>query len=263
MCDQPNIKDEVKKVYGGIAKSNSTGCSCNRINESPISGKPIGEYSQALGYTADEIKEVQETANLGLGCGNPTAIASLKEGEVVIDLGSGGGFDAFLAAKKVGAIGKVIGIDMTQEMIDLATKNAQKRNAINVEFKLGEIENMPVEDAIADVIISNCVVNLSTDKVKVFKEAARVLKSGGRVAISDIVQTSKLPENVKQDLDSYTGCIGGALEVNELKSIMEYCGFKEVEIKIKEESREYIATWAPGTGIENHVASADILGVKI
>ena len=257
------VQDEVKKVYGGIAKSNCGGCSCNRIYESPISGKPIDEYSKSLGYTNEELSEVKELANLGLGCGNPTAIASLKEGETVIDLGSGGGFDCFLAAKKVGPTGRVIGIDMTQEMIDLANQNAKKRKTTNVEFRLGEIENMPVENDSVDAIISNCVVNLSMDKAKVFKEAARVLKSGGRVAISDIVATTKLPESVTKDMDNYTGCIGGAMEINELKSTMESAGFRDVQINVKEESREYIATWAPGTKVEEYVASADILGVKI
>jgi SAM-dependent methyltransferase len=256
------VKNEVKKVYGGIAISNCTGSSCNRIYESPISGLPIEDYSKALGYTAEDLSEVKEHANLGLGCGNPTAIASLKEGETVIDLGSGGGFDAFLAAKKVGPSGRVIGIDMTQEMIDLATKNAQKRAATNVEFKLGEIENMPVDDNTADVIISNCVINLAADKQKVFKEASRVLKSGGRFAVSDIVATSKLPESTKNDLDKYTGCIGGALEIDVLKSMMESAGFINCQINVKEDSRSYIATWAPETKIEDYVASADIFGIK-
>lgn len=263
MLESNEVKNEVKKVYGDIAKSNCSGCSCNRSFESPISSIPIEEYSKSLGYTTEDLSEVKEQANLGLGCGNPTAIASLKEGETVIDLGSGGGFDAFLAAKKVGPSGRVIGIDMTQEMINLATENALKRAATNVEFKLGEIENMPVDDNSVDVIISNCVVNLSADKEKVFKEAVRVLKSGGRFAISDIVATSKLPNNIKNDMNKYTGCIGGALEIDVLKSMMESVGFKEVQINVKEDSRAFIATWAPETKIEEYVASADILGIKV
>ena len=257
------LKEEVRKVYGNIAKSNCSGCSCNRIYESPISGESIDTYSKTLGYSNEDIIEAKdEISNLGLGCGNPTAIASLKEGEVVIDLGSGGGFDAFLAAKKVGPTGRVIGIDMIQDMIDLATKNAQKRQTTNVEFKLGDIENMPVLDNTADVIISNCVINLATNKEHVFKEAARVLKPGGRLAISDIVATSQLPESVKSDMNSYTGCIGGALEINELKAMLETAGFIHIQVLVKEDSRSYIATWAPNTKLEDYVASADIMAIK-
>ena len=260
MSDQ--IKNEVKEVYGNIAKSKTTGCSCNRICEA-TDNKPIDQYSEVLGYSKNELKEIPDNANLGLGCGNPTAVASLKEGEIVIDLGSGGGFDCFLASKKVGKTGRIIGVDMTEDMIELARKNALKGDYANVEFRLGEIEQLPVEDNFADVIISNCVVNLSSNKENVFKDAARVLKSGGRIAISDVVATSEMPEKLRNDLVCYTGCISGAVEVKKLKSIIESAGFKEVEIRVNECSREYIANWAPGSNVEKYVASAEILAVKI
>jgi arsenite methyltransferase len=262
MIDQIEIKKEVIKVYGGIAKSNTTGCSFNRVCDFS-NNKPISEYSETLGYSSDEVKQVVDGANLGLGCGNPTAIASLKKGEVVIDLGSGGGFDCFLAAKKVGPSGRVIGVDMTQDMIDLARKNATKGNYTNVEFKLGEIEKLPVEDSIADAIISNCVVNLSPDKESVFREAARVLKKGGRIAISDLVSTQEVPESIRKNFGAYTGCIGGAILIDELQLVLERVGFGQIDIKVKPESREYIANWAPGSGAENYVASADIHATKI
>jgi arsenite methyltransferase len=195
--------------------------------------------------------------------GNPTAIASLKEAETVIDLGSGGGFDCFLASKKVGPNGKVIGIDMTQDMIDLATMNAANKGYTNVEFRLGEIESLPVASGIADVIISNCVVNLSPEKEKVFREASRVLKPGGRIAISDVVALGTMPDSLKNNPDLYTGCMSGAMEIEKLKSIIENSGFGEVEIRIKPESREYIANWAPGTSVEDYVIAADIHAIKI
>jgi arsenite methyltransferase len=195
--------------------------------------------------------------------GNPTAIASLKEAETVIDLGSGGGFDCFLASKKVGPNGKVIGIDMTQNMIDLATINATNKGYKNVEFRLGEIEKLPVATGIADVIISNCVVNLSPEKEKVFQEASRVLKSGGRIAISDVVAIGTMPDSLKNNPDLYTGCMAGAMEIEKLKYIIENSGFSEVEIRIKPESREYIANWAPGTNVEDYVVSADIRAIKL
>ena len=182
----------------------------------------------------------------------------------MIDLGSGGGFDAFLAAKLVGPSGRVIGIDMTNEMIKLATENAHKRNTNNVEFILGEIENMPIPDLTADVIISNCVINLTANKFKVFKEAARVLKPFGRLVVSDIVSICKVPESVKDKIkEKYAGCIGGALEFEELKSILKETGFDKIEIKIKENSCDFISSWAPDTQIEKYIRAADIFAVKV
>lgn len=188
-------------------------------------------YSSRIGYTEEEQKSVPEGSNLGLGCGNPTAFASIKEGETVVDLGSGAGFDCFLAANKVGKTGKVIGVDMTPQMIDTARENAYKGNYENVEFRLGEIENLPVADNTADLIISNCVINLSPDKDKVFQEAYRVLKPGGKLMVSDIVLKEELPEDIKNSIDAYVGCVSGAILKDEYLKKIESAGFKDVEIK--------------------------------
>jgi SAM-dependent methyltransferase len=203
-----------------------------------------------------------EGADLGLGCGNPQAIAALKPGETVLDLGSGGGFDCFLAAKAVGESGKVIGVDMTHEMIALSRKNASKSYYTHVEFRLGEIEHLPVADASVDVIISNCVINLSPDKPQVFKEAFRVLKRGGRLAVSDMVASGKLTEELRSDLASYSACIAGASPVDELATMIEDAGFVRIRIEPKEESRSFVKDWAPGKSIENYVLSATIEAVK-
>lgn len=188
-------------------------------------------YSSRIGYTEEEQKSVPEGSNLGLGCGNPTAFASIKEGETVVDLGSGAGFDCFLAANKVGKTGKVIGVDMTPQMIDTARENAYKGNYENVEFRLGEIENLPVADNTADLIISNCVINLSPDKDKVFQEAYRVLKPGGKLMVSDIVLKEELPEDIKNSIDAYVACVSGAILKDEYLKKIESAGFKDVEIK--------------------------------
>jgi SAM-dependent methyltransferase len=203
-----------------------------------------------------------EGANLGLGCGNPQAIADLKPGDVVLDLGSGGGFDCFVAAKAVGESGRVIGVDMTHEMIVLSRKNALKTAYGNVEFRLGEIENLPVADSSVDVIISNCVINLSPAKPRVFREAFRVLRSGGRLAVSDMVASGKLTEELQGDLASYSACIAGASPVDELSTMIEAAGFTDIRIEPKEESRSFVKDWVPGKGIENYVLSATIEAVK-
>jgi ubiquinone/menaquinone biosynthesis C-methylase UbiE len=215
-----------------------------------------------MGYSSEDISSVPEGANLGLGCGNPQAIASLKAGEAVLDLGSGGGFDCFLAARAVGEKGKVIGVDMTPDMISLARKNAQKAGNNNVEFRLGEIEHLPVEDMSIDVIISNCVINLSPEKLQVFREAFRVLKNGGRLAVSDIVASAEIPEKVKSDLASYSSCIAGAVSVDLLHEILTAAGFVDVRILPKDESREFIKDWSPEMGVENYAISASIEAVK-
>lgn len=188
-------------------------------------------YSSQIGYSEDEQNSVPQGSNLGLGCGNPTALASIKEGETVVDLGSGAGFDCFLAANKVGKTGKVIGIDMTPQMIDTARENAYKDNYENVEFRLGEIENLPVGDNTTDLIISNCVINLSPNKDKVFQEAYRILKPGGRLMVSDIVLTKELPENIKNSMDAYVGCVSGAILKDEYLNKIKAAGFENVEIK--------------------------------
>jgi len=215
-----------------------------------------------MGYSDAEVAGAPEGANLGLGCGNPQAIAALQPGEVVLDLGSGAGFDCFLAARQVGETGAVIGVDMTPEMVDRARQNAEKAGASNVEFRLGEIEHLPVADASADVILSNCVINLSTDKRGVYREAFRVLKPGGRLAVSDVVATAALPEHVKSDLALYTGCVAGAVSIEEIQAILTDVGFEAIRIQPKEESRELIRDWSPGRRLEDYVVSATIEATK-
>jgi SAM-dependent methyltransferase len=218
--------------------------------------------STRLGYSEEDLAKVPAGADMGLGCGNPRAIASIKPGETVLDLGSGGGFDCFLAAAETGDSGHVIGIDMTPTMISKARSNAVKGRYHQVEFRLGEIEHMPVADSCVDVIISNCVINLSPDKYQVFKEAFRVLKPGGRLAISDVVASTELPEAMKKDLALYSGCMAGASQIKELNNILEQNGFERIRIEPKDDSREFIKDWAPGRGVEDYVLSATIEAVK-
>ncbi len=199
---------------------------------------------------------------MGLGCGNPRAIAALKPGEVLLDLGSGGGFDCFLAARQVGPEGFVIGVDMTPDMISKARANALTGGYANVEFRLGEIEALPVADAIVDVIISNCVINLSPEKPRVFREAFRVLKSGGRLAISDVVATAEMPDEVKNDLALLSGCVAGASHIDALEQMLYAAGFERITIRPNEASRELIKEWAPGHGLDQYVVSATIEAVK-
>jgi SAM-dependent methyltransferase len=215
-----------------------------------------------VGYSAQDLSSVPEGSNLGLGCGNPQAIASLKPGEVVLDLGSGAGFDAFLAAGQVGPAGKVIGVDMTPAMVEKARHNAAQAGFANVEFRLGEIEHLPVTDASVDVIISNCVINLSPDKSAVFDEAFRVLKPGGRLAISDVVALKPLPEILAKSAEAYACCISGAPEVKSLKGMLSSSGFSDIHVKLNERSDEFIRDWVPGSGAEEYVASATIQANK-
>lgn len=251
------IRASVRKNYKNIVLTNSESKNC-------CSSKPKNytTISTSLGYSFKECSTVPEGSNLGLGCGNPQAIAALKTGETVLDLGSGGGFDCFLAAKQVGKEGKVIGVDMTPEMITLAKNNARKGNYSNTEFRLGEIEHLPVADTTIDVIISNCVINLSPDKESVFKEAFRVLKPGGRLSISDVVSFQPLPEKLKSDPSLFSACVSGASSIDELKSILVNCGFNDVKIETKYNSREFIKDWVPGTAIENYIVSATIKALK-
>ena len=246
------IKKAVRERYAGIAtggkkssQSNApaTDCCSPRQSADPASCcapeeavdaasccTPQEAPSQAIGYSGAELGAIPDGANMGLGCGNPTAIASLKEGEVVLDLGSGGGIDCFLASNIVGKSGRVIGVDMTPEMLEKARENARKGGYENVEFRLGEIENLPAADNSVDVVISNCVVNLSSDKGRVFKEAHRVLKPGGRVMVSDIVLTRELPEDVKNSIAAYTGCVAGAYLKEDYLATIAEAGFKDVSI---------------------------------
>ena len=225
-------KEEIKRVvregYAKIAKQDSF-C-CGPVN-SCCGGTDLAEdISKSIGYTEEEFGAVPEGANLGLGCGNPVALASLKEGETVLDLGSGAGFDCFLAASKVGGNGRVIGVDMTPEMIERARENASKGNYINVDFRLGEIEHLPVADNSVDVVISNCVINLAPDKRRVFKEAFRALKPGGRLMVSDIVLLKELPDFIKKSVEAYIGCLSGAIKRDEYIEAIKAAGFQEVSI---------------------------------
>jgi arsenite methyltransferase len=253
------IRTAVRERYGAVAKGQGSECGCS---SSCCGTAASTDTSSALGYSAQELASVPEGSNLGLGCGNPQAIASLKPGEVVLDLGSGGGFDCFLAARAVGATGKVIGVDMTADMVALARRNAEKSGARSIEFRLGEIEHLPVADSSVDVIISNCVINLSPDKPQVFREAFRVLKRGGRLAVSDTVAAAEMPEELKADLASYAACVTGSSSVDGLQGMLQDAGFEQIRIQPREESREFIKDWAPGKGIEGFVLSATIQAVK-
>jgi arsenite methyltransferase len=229
-------QDEVKKVvregYAKVAKGSG---SCCGQQSSCCGAAPTAEdVSRRVGYSDEEMAAAPEGANLGLGCGNPIALASLKEGEVVLDLGSGAGFDCFLAAKKVGSKGRVIGVDMTPEMLEKARENARKAGAANVEFRLGEIENLPVADGSVDAVISNCVINLAPDKARVFAEAFRALKPGGRLMVSDLVLTAPLPKVVQESVAAYVGCLAGASLKDDYLRAIGQAGFEKVEIASEE-----------------------------
>jgi len=273
--EEEKIKKIVREGYAKIAKKKSSCCDqavscCGNTNM-------LDEISKKIGYGQEELGSVPEGANLGLGCGNPVALASLKEGDTVLDLGSGGGLDCFLAAKKVGEKGRVIGVDMTPEMIDKARENARKGNYRNVEFRLGEIENLPVADSTVDVIISNCVINLSPNKRQVFEEAFRVLKPRGRLMVSDIVLLKELPGVIKKNVEAYIGCLSGAIMKDEYMEVIKEAGFQEV--KIIEETHfpvEYMVndptiktviknskiSMGKVKEIANSVASVKVYGVK-
>jgi arsenite methyltransferase len=225
---QEEIKKVVRERYASVARE---GGSCCAPKTSCCAGaSSVENLSKRVGYSDEDMNSVPEGANLGLGCGNPVAIASLIKGETVLDLGSGAGFDCFLAAKKVGKEGKVIGVDMTPDMIDRARNNARKGNYTNVEFRLGEIENLPAADNSVDVVISNCVINLAPDKSRVFKEAFRVIRPGGRFMVSDIVLLKELPDPIKESIEAYTGCIAGATKKDDYIKTIENAGFKDVQV---------------------------------
>lgn len=257
------IRNAVRDRYSLVAKEDSSCCS---PSGSACCGAPeavsLEQASQVLGYGIQELKSLPDGANLGLGCGNPQAIAALKPGEVVVDLGSGGGIDCFLASRSVGPTGRVIGVDMTPDMVTRARKTAAQAGYQNVEFRLGEIEHLPVADATVDVILSNCVVNLSPDKPQVWREAFRVLKRGGRLAISDMVASGPVPEALRTDLDLHSKCIVGSTPLADLEAMLRDAGFTAIRIAPKAESRAFVKDWAPGTGIEDYILSATIEAVK-
>lgn len=256
------IRQQVRARYGAIAREDQRGCGCAPSCCTPGNANPAATDAQALGYSAEDLANAPEGSELGLGCGNPTAIASIQPGETVVDLGSGAGFDCFLAARRVGDQGQVIGVDMTPDMVSKARANAERGGYANVEFRLGEIEALPVADGTADLILSNCVINLSPDKARVYREAFRVLKPGGRLAISDIVALQPIPPTLKADLAAYTGCVAGAAAPAELEAMLTAAGFTEVRVDVKAASRGFINDWIPGRNAGDFVSSANITARK-
>ena len=257
-----SVRAAVRESYTRIALTDAGGC-CGPGDSSccgPVA--PVQVTSLQMGYSALDLVSVPEGADLGLGCGNPGVVASLRAGETVVDLGSGAGFDAFLASPAVGPQGRVIGVDMTPAMVSRARANAETGGYTNVDFRLGEIEHLPVADGTVDVIISNCVINLSPDKPAVFAEAFRVLRPGGRLAISDVVASAELPDEIRDDLALYSSCVAGATLVSELEVMMAGVGFENIRIAPKDESKTFIEQWAPGRTITDHVVSATIEATK-
>jgi len=275
------IRRVVRERYGKIANAGSEGTGINSngscCGESGVkadknsassccggSNVTSEQMSALMGYSKQDLVSVPEGANMGLGCGNPVALASLQPGETVVDLGSGGGFDCFLAAKQVGKTGKVIGVDMTPDMLSKARDNAEKMQTQNVEFRLGEIEHLPVADNSSDIIMSNCVINLSPDKLSVYRDAFRVLKPGGRLAISDIVATAPLPAEIQKDLALVSACVGGAATIDDTRDMLAKAGFENIKIIPKDESRKLISKWTPGesNNAGDYVVSAYIEATK-
>jgi len=258
-----DIRQSVRDSYAKVAEASDAGECCGvETSCCGVSADINSVHSTRLGYSENDLDHIPGGADMGLGCGNPRAIASLQADEVVLDLGSGGGFDAFLAAREVGEHGQVIGVDMTPAMVSKARRNAETAGFSNVEFRLGEIEYLPVADSSVDVIISNCVINLSPDKARVFREAYRALRPGGRLAISDVVATATLPDEVRDDPHLHACCVAGAALVDELQAMLEQACFTDIRITPKDESREFISDWVPGSGVEDYVVSAHIEAIK-
>jgi len=276
------IRQAVRESYGKVARAGevtigtspaASCCSPSEISAEAGQTESCGcvppgvsakQMSTIMGYSKKDLASVTEGANMGLGCGNPVALASLKPGETVVDLGSGGGFDCFLAAKQVGDTGRIIGVDMTPDMVSKARKNAEKMEMKHVEFRLGEIEILPIANDTADIIMSNCVINLSPDKLSVYREAYRVLKPGGRLSISDVLATAPLPDDVQKDLALVAACVGGAATIDDTEKLLSEAGFQDIKIRPNDESRELIRQWDPSKS-ENavdYVVSAYIEAVK-
>ena len=251
------VRQAVQERYGTIAETRGSTACCG-----DTALLTLNEKAHKVGYSAEDTSAVPEGANLGLGCGNPVAIASLRPGETVLDLGSGAGFDCFLAARAVGSTGVVIGVDMTPSMLRQARENAAQGAYTNVEFRLGEIEHLPVADQSIDVILSNCVINLSPEKSQVFQEAYRVLRCGGRLAISDVIATAPVPEAMQQDLALRSCCVSGAALLDDVERMLRAAGFTAICIQPKDESKTFIRDWVPGSNIEDYLVSATIAAVK-
>ena len=251
------VRQFIRERYAGVAKGAQSsccggGCSC---------GGPQ-ETAALLGYDEGDLSNAPSASNMGLGCGNPIAIAALKAGETVLDLGSGGGFDCFLARKQVGETGQVIGVDMTPDMIALARKNAAEMGYTNVGFRLGEIEHLPVADGSVDAIISNCVINLSLDKEQVFREMFRVLRPGGRISTSDVVAIAEIPQGLRDDFGMIASCIGGAEHIDIIKAMLQEVGFGDIRLYPKENSAEIVNSWLPEGGLDSYIASYIMEAVK-
>mgnify|MGYP006287701571 FL=1 len=259
--DAEEQRRAVSNRYAGITTDSDDGAS-GCTDSGCCDDESSTQDSRVLGYDDAEVNAVEDGADLGLGCGNPTAIASLDAGDTVLDLGSGAGFDCFLAAREVGDSGRVIGVDMTPEMVEKARANVEKNDATNVEFRLGEIEHLPVSDETVDVIVSNCVINLSPNKPQVFREAFRALRPGGRLAVSDVVMTTTLPDEVRADPESVAACVGGASTVDELRAMLADAGFVDVDIAPKEDSEEFISEWDESLELDDYIVSAAITGRK-
>lgn len=256
-----DARDMVRRVYSQLAREAVRG-GCAPLCCGAGGGMATAIDSTRLGYSPDELAAIPKEAEMGLGCGNPQALAGLQPGETVLDLGSGGGIDCFLAARRVGPSGRVIGVDMTPEMISRARASAARGGYTNVEFRLGEIEHLPVADASVDAILSNCVINLSPDKPQVYREMYRVLRRGGRIAVSDVVAVAPLPEDLRRDLALLAGCVAGAASVPEIQQMLRDAGFEQIQVHAREESRAFIRDWFPGREVDRYIRAAAIQAVK-
>lgn len=261
--ESEEVRQIIRKRYGTIATNDNGCCTDAGVDKttddaSCCSSSTTETESEHLGYDDQDTAAVADGPNLGLGCGNPKAFADMSHGETVLDLGAGAGFDCFLAAREVGADGRVIGVDMTPEMVSKARKNVTKNDVSNVEFRLGEIAHLPVADKVVDVVISNCVINLAPEKRQVFADTYRVLKPGGRIAISDVVQTAPFPDDIQLNPASLAGCVAGATTVDTLEEMLEDVGFEEIEIGSKSKSSEFISEWDTDRDLSEYLISATI-----